>query len=96
MQGKKLLLHSVSVTPDWGASKKEKKAREEWIAVHRSVTEAFEDFMFETTRPKAQDEEQLNLRMLSVQAATARAAHGILTLEGPYVRAMMGLFEEGC
>ncbi|KLO85668.1 uncharacterized protein LW93_14283 [Fusarium fujikuroi] len=83
--------------PGWKApSEKEKKAREEWIAVHRSVTEALEDFMFETTRPKAQDEEQLNLRMLSVQAATARAAHGILTLEGPYIaekceKAMMAL-----
>ncbi|CZR36072.1 uncharacterized protein FPRO_03668 [Fusarium proliferatum ET1] len=73
--------------PGWKApSKKEKKAREEWIAVHRSVTEALEDFMFETTRPKARDEEQLNLRMLSVQAATARAADGILTLDGPYSR----------
>ncbi|SCV45474.1 uncharacterized protein FFB14_08674 [Fusarium fujikuroi] len=83
--------------PGWKApSEKEKKAREEWIAVHRSVTEALEDFMFETTRPKARDEEQLNLGMLSVQAATARAADGILTLEGPYIaekceKAMMAL-----
>lgn len=81
--------------PGWKApSKKEKKAREEWIAVHRSVIEALEDFMFETTRPKARDEEQLNLRMLSVQAATARAADGILTLDGPYVSWLRG-FGEG-
>ncbi|KLO86261.1 uncharacterized protein FFB20_11629 [Fusarium fujikuroi] len=83
--------------PGWKApSEKEKKAREEWIAVHRSVTEALEDFMFETTRPKARDEEQLNLGMLSVQVATTRAADGILTLEGPYIaekceKAMMAL-----
>ncbi|KAI1029014.1 hypothetical protein LB505_009234 [Fusarium chuoi] len=71
----------------WKAPKeKEKKAREEWIATQRSVTKALEDLLFETARPKARDEEQLNLRMLSVQAATARAADGILTLEGPYVR----------
>ncbi|KAF4439188.1 hypothetical protein FACUT_4265 [Fusarium acutatum] len=72
--------------PGWKApSEEEKKAREEFILPHRSIAEALEDFMFETTRPKAQYEEQLNLGMLSVQVAVARAADGILTLEGPYI-----------
>ncbi|KAG5792890.1 hypothetical protein H9Q69_008062 [Fusarium xylarioides] len=73
--------------PGWKApSKEEKKAREEFIVPHRSITEALEDFLFETARPNAQYEEQLNLRMLSVQLAAARAGDGILTLEGPYSR----------
>ncbi|KAF5627471.1 hypothetical protein F52700_8397 [Fusarium sp. NRRL 52700] len=73
--------------PGWKPpSKEEKKAREEWIATQRAVTEALENFIFNTTRPKDQYEEQLNLGMLSVHVATARAADGILTLEGPYVR----------
>ncbi|PNP86096.1 hypothetical protein FNYG_01152 [Fusarium nygamai] len=83
--------------PGWKPpSEEEKRAREEFILPHRNVVEALEDFMFETTRPKAQYEERLNLGMLSVHVAVARAGDGILTLEGPYVRAMMGWFGEGC
>jgi hypothetical protein len=73
--------------PGWKPpSEEEKKAREEFILPHRNVVKAIEAFMLETTRPRAQNLEQLNLGMLRVHVAVSRAGDGILTLEGPYVR----------
>ncbi|KAH7166762.1 hypothetical protein DER46DRAFT_646006, partial [Fusarium sp. MPI-SDFR-AT-0072] len=64
----------------------EKKAREAWLDTQRDITAACEDLILETTRPKAQYEEQLNFGVLSVQKVTEEASNRLVAFEGPMVR----------
>ncbi|KAI7771618.1 hypothetical protein ACKAV7_005693 [Fusarium commune] len=63
----------------------EKKAREAWLDTQRDITAACEDLILETTRPKAQYEEQLNVGVLSVQKVTEEASNRLVAFEGPMV-----------
>jgi len=75
--------------PPWQAkvpTAEEKKAREAWLDTQRDITAACEDLILETTRPRAQHQEQLNNRVVVVQEVTEEASNRLLTFEGPMVR----------
>uniref|UniRef100_A0A0D2XP24 Uncharacterized protein n=1 Tax=Fusarium oxysporum (strain Fo5176) TaxID=660025 RepID=A0A0D2XP24_FUSOF len=74
--------------PPWEAkvpTAEEKKAREAWLDTQRDITAACEDLILETTRPRAQHQEQLNNRVVVVQEVTEEASNRLLTFEGPMV-----------
>jgi hypothetical protein len=67
-------------------TKEEIISREAWLDTLRNITAACEKVVVESRRPEAQFDEQLNLHVVGVQKATAKAANRFLADRDPMVR----------